>query len=96
MTNKDDEEMARAVSEFLVPWDWNDVILHEYKDEHIDWCRSCGLVFGKDFYVHIEDGPEIKRINPRAKWPFPEYLKNHHYLFKDPAMATAFTLTFLT
>jgi hypothetical protein len=95
MTNKDDEEMARAMSDFLVPWDWNDVILHEYKDEHLDWCRSNGLVFGKDFYMHIAEGTEPS-YNPKQKWPFPEYKKIHHYLFKDAEMATAFTLTFLT
>jgi hypothetical protein len=93
MTDKDDEELAREVSKLMVPWDWNDVILHEYKDEHIMWCQACGLVFGKDYYVHIEG--EAKP-DPKAKWPFPEYIKNHHYFFKNPANATAFTLTFLT
>jgi hypothetical protein len=96
MTNKDDEELARALSDMLVPWDWHDVILHEYKDEHIDWCRSNGLAFGRDFYMHIDDSTETIAPSPRKRWPFPEYKKNHHYLFKDPAMATAFTLIFLT
>lgn len=93
MTNKVDEEMARALSEFLVPWDWNDVILHEYQDEHFDWCRNRRLIFGQDFYMHIDE-PIVDTT--KGVWPFPTYIKNHHYLFKDAAIATAFTLTFLT
>jgi hypothetical protein len=93
MTDKKDEELARALSEFLVPWDWEDVILSDYKDEYFDWCRNRNMIFGQDFYMHIDEPNQSK---PKGKWPFPEYETKHHYLFKDPANATAFALTFLT
>ena len=92
MTNKDDEELADALSDFLVPWDWEDVILQDFNDDYFLWCKAQGLIFGKDFYLHID---EVK-VNPKSIWPFPERTHDHHYLFKDPVNATAFRLTFLT
>jgi hypothetical protein len=93
MTDKQDEELARALSDFLVPRAWHDVVLQEYHDEHIEWCQNRNLVFGQDFYMLIDEPNQNK---PKGKWPFPEYETKHHYLFKNPALATAFTLTFLT
>lgn len=90
MTDKETEEIEQALNDLLVPWDWEDVVLPDFKEEYFDWCKNIGLVFGKDFYMHIDEFTPKKG----SKWPFPEYVKPHHYLFKDPANATAFRLTF--
>lgn len=91
MTNKDDDDIEKELREILVPWDWEDVVLPDFKEEYFDWCQRQGLIFNKTFYLHIDE-PDA----PTGDWPFVRQVVKHHYLFKDPAIATAFSLTFLT
>ena len=91
MTIKDDKELTAALADLLVPWDWEEVVLLKFDASHLDWVIERGLD-RHDFCLHIDE----PTISQHSSWPFPDVITRHHYLFKDPANATAFALTFLT
>ena len=85
-----DGDLAAILNRMMSPLNWEEVILDHYAEAHMDWAHANQLVFGKNFFMYVDQPKKGKN----KKWPYTTDTATHHYLFKDAVNATAFVLTF--